>query len=191
MLLFFRIALLWYYLTSAKGNFVKCIPKCTDEVITAWQKLGDKDTAVKNEPCQQKTDLWPQNVDNAVNVVLSVCLPLSGVSTTPRELLYVYGHLRTLPTLLHCWTVPEQRLFLSLGTMAFAQCYWISSGFVAGTLGFRHLPLFCAFVPVSNCVSHLHLENGRKAEFRLERDVMRRKMLKTVSFGVSCQGFNR
>lgn len=109
----------------------------------------------------------------------------------PEGVVICQEHLRTLPTLLHCRTVSEQRLFSSLSTMAFAKCYWISSGFVAGPLGFRHLLLFCASVPVSNYVSHLHLQNGRKAEFRLERDVMRRKMLKTVSFGVSCQGFNR
>lgn len=69
-------------------------------------------------------------MDNVVNGVLSVCLPLSGVSAVLRELLHVrstYG----LSAPLHCHIISEQRRFSSFSITTFAQCYWMSSGFVA------------------------------------------------------------
>lgn len=183
MFLFFRSALLWYHLTSAKGNFVKCIPKCTDEVITVWQGLGDKDTAVKNESCQKKTDLWAQNVDKVVSVILSICLPLSGISTILRYFFMYQEHLYGLcPPFFTVKLYRNRDFFPSLPTLAFDQCNWISWGFMAGTLGFGHFVPLWASAPVYSSVFNLCLQNERKAQSSFERDILGRNVLKDCEF---------
>lgn len=72
--------------------------------------------------------------------------------------------------------------FPSLPTLAFDQCNRISWGFVAGTLGFGHFVPLWASAPVYSSVFNLCLQNERKTQSSLERDILRRNMLKDCEF---------
>lgn len=84
--------------------------------------------------------------------MLSVCLQLSGVSTILRELLQVrsiYGLCQPFFTVKSC----KSRDFFHLSVL------WLlpsATGYPGASwlaLGFRHLVIFSACVPVSSCLS--------------------------------------
>lgn len=65
-----------------------------------------------------------------VNIVISLCHPLSGASAVMREMIYVssmYGLCQLFLIKL------DERFFLFLESTAFAWYYWLSVCLVAGT----------------------------------------------------------